>query len=517
MRATFVSVLAGLTLASAQGIDIDAVLAASPVPTADIPIVFVTAKGAATATVSISSYIESVAASSVAAAISADPTNANLDKRAVSTTSCLPQPSGYGYVSSPDTPAQFLADPVFSAAAAAAPVPAGYTKIFENLNASSQAYGYLGYSTLKSYDTATCAAKCTKIKGCMAFNLYFERDPSLNPDSPDCANPPSVTQIKCVFWGGPVTKWNALNKGQFRRQFQVVITGSNGYVNNSISLQAGYDPPMDLGTSAIDAPPDCSNHDTFLGSKLFTSGPFDANLCLVACSAQTVYNVANPPSDGSRPLTCQFFTTYLLYKNNLPVGQYCSLYSKSWPLSYATNKGMTYGKDVYSIGSSYAFVNSTSPGAPYYPCDVASATNIIEKSSYQPFCTTLLGYTAPTSTVTATVTSSSSSSSSASQRRRRGVRGLSGPVLKRADQATPTALATFAPNALTSACSLEVAPLTVPVLTTVTLTVAAGTVTSAASTSTSETSGATQAPVINMPAPGIDVLGGMFGGMIFGR
>ncbi|PSK60141.1 hypothetical protein B9Z65_1039 [Elsinoe australis] len=514
MRATFVSVLAGLTLAAAQGIDIDAVLAASPVPTADVPVVFVTAKGEAPATASISSYIVSQAASSVAAAISADPTNANLDKRAASTTTCLPQPTGYGYVSNPDTAAQFLADPVFSSQAAAAPVPAGYTKIFENLNASSQAYGYLGYSTLKSYDTATCGAKCTKIKGCMAFNLYFERDPSVNPDSNDCANPASVTQIKCVFWGGPVTKWNALNKGQFRRQFQVVIAGSNGYVNNSISLQAGYDPPIDLGAAAIDAPPDCSSHDTFLGSKLFTSGPFDANLCLTACSAQTVYNAANPPSDGTKPLTCQFFTTYLLYKNNLPVGQYCSLYSKSWPLQYATNKGMTYGKDVYTIGSSYAFVNSTSPGAPYYPCDVASATSVIEKSTYQPFCSTLLGYTPTVSTVTVTVTS-------APQRRRRSALEGQG-LVRRAEQATPYALATFAATAVTSACSLEVTPVTSAVLTTVTVTVApntgAVTTTTDAGTSTSTAAAATAAQTsVSMPAPGLDVLGQLFGGMIFGR
>ncbi|KAF4555694.1 Hypothetical protein D9617_2g056570 [Elsinoe fawcettii] len=513
MRATFASVLAGLSLAAAQGIDIDAVLAAAPVPTASVPIVFVTADGVAPITASVSTYIQSIAASSVAAAVSADPTNANLDRRdfekrqATSAKTCLPQPTGYGYVSSPDTPAAFLADSTFSSQAASAPVPAGYTKIFENLNATSQAYGYLGFTTLKFYDTNTCASKCTKIKGCMAFNVYFERDPSVSPDSNDCLNPPSVTNIKCTFWGGPVTKWNALNKGQWRRQFQVVMTGSNGYVNNTISLQAGYDPPIDLGSTAIDAPPDCSGKDTFLGSKLFTTGPFDANLCLIACSAQSVYNLANPSSDGSRPLTCQFFTTYLLYKNNLPVGQYCSLYSKSWTLTYATNRGMTYGKDVYTIGSSYAFVNSTSAGDPYIPCDVASATQVIEKSTYQPFCSTLLGYTPTYSTITATVTS-------APQRRKRAIGELQ--VEKRADYATPYALATFAPSAVFQACYLEATPVTGAVATTVTVTVAAGATQAPVTTAVSTTAAAAAAA----PPPfGGDVLGGMFrggGGGMFG-
>lgn len=60
--------------------------------------------------------------------------------------------------------------------------------------------------------------------------------------------------IKCVFWGGPVNSGNANNYGQYRNQFQVLIAGSNGYMNNTIVSPPGYGTAVDLGTSAINAP-----------------------------------------------------------------------------------------------------------------------------------------------------------------------------------------------------------------------------------------------------------------------
>ena len=70
--------------------------------------------------------------------------------------------------------------------------------MFTNLNVSNNAYGYMGYTSLSTYDTEKCAAKCNAINGCMSFNLYFERDPSLEPAA-GCPNPPSVTNIKYLF------------------------------------------------------------------------------------------------------------------------------------------------------------------------------------------------------------------------------------------------------------------------------------------------------------------------------
>jgi len=314
-------------LANAQGLDLAAILAAAPVPTASVPVVYVTQPGASVATATTVSYVQAEASSSVAAAVSADPTNANIgrrhmDRRAAGSvgadgitttawppvctgsatdvyavndtkgtpyvymcgggsggstaqtvtnvaswrdcfslcdaspacagwsynqgavngegigqcliksgkpnsfastanllstriagiprayytptssssvataTTCVPQPSGISHSPSPDTASAFLSDPYFAAQANQAAVPAGYTKIFTNLNASNQAYGYLGYTTLTTYDTQTCANKCSAITGCMAVNIYFERDPSVNPNDASCANPSSTTNIK---------------------------------------------------------------------------------------------------------------------------------------------------------------------------------------------------------------------------------------------------------------------------------------------------------------------------------
>ena len=128
-----------------------------------------------------------------------------------------------------------------------------------------------------------------------------------------------------------MSKDNSKNAGQWRNKFQVVIAGSNGYVSKSIAPQDGYSGPTFLGNAAINAPLDCSGADTYIQPKVFTSGPFDAGLCAAACSAQSAYNLAHPPSDGTNPKTCQFFNTYMLLKNGVPEGQYCSMVSLASP------------------------------------------------------------------------------------------------------------------------------------------------------------------------------------------
>ena len=132
-----------------------------------------------------------------------------------------------------------------------------------------------------------------------------QRDPSVNPASPSCTNPKSVTMIKCSFWGGPVDSSTANNAGQYRSQFQVVIAGSNGYQNNSITTPPGYSQPRFLGNSAINAPLDSYGFNSYLGSAIFNSGPFDVALCASACSDKSKYALANPPNDGSPVATCK--------------------------------------------------------------------------------------------------------------------------------------------------------------------------------------------------------------------
>ena len=85
---------------------------------------------------------------------------------------------------------------LYQSAAQSAPTPDGYTNVFVNKQASLSASNYLGLYTLDAYDVLTCALKCDLVLGCSAFNLYTERDPSVDPDSPSCNNPPSTTNYK---------------------------------------------------------------------------------------------------------------------------------------------------------------------------------------------------------------------------------------------------------------------------------------------------------------------------------
>ncbi|KAF2768369.1 hypothetical protein EJ03DRAFT_262594, partial [Teratosphaeria nubilosa] len=264
---------------------------------------------------------------------------------------CNPAPA------STDTAANFASNTAYQNAALNAVTPAGYQLAYQNATGSSQGvYGYMGYSVLSSYDVKGCSASCDATVGCQSFNIYYERDPSTDPTD-TCTNPASTVVIKCVYYGGPVTQASATNYGQYRDDFQVLISGSNGYVNHSIATPPGYSGAVALGNSAINAPLDCNGADTYMGVKIFTNGPFDAGLCAAACSATSDYDRAHPPANGIAQ-TCQFFNTYVLYNDSAAVGQYCAMYNETWPASFATNNGQYRGSDYFSIGYSYAFSNS---------------------------------------------------------------------------------------------------------------------------------------------------------------
>ena len=200
--------------------------------------------------------------------------------------------------------------------------------------------------------------------------LDFERDPTLAP-GPGCEDPPSSTMIKCVIWGGPLAPDNTQNGGEYRDEFHVVIAGSNGYITNRLLPIDGYNAPDYLGTTAIDAPLDCTGADTFLGSRIFSNGPFDPRICAAACDEESTYNVAHADIlDNPRP--CRFFNTYLPYKNGVVQGQYCALYTESWDISHATNTGQWRGSDHYTIDYSFAYSNATDIGVPKSDCPVAT-------------------------------------------------------------------------------------------------------------------------------------------------
>ena len=222
----------------------------------------------------------------------------------------------------------------------------------------------MGYSVLSgsSYDTQECAKRCNDAKGCQSFNLYYERAPSVDP-SDACTNPVSQTVLKCVYYGGPVSQATATNDGQWRRDFHVLIAGSNGYVNKAIATPDGYQPAISLGQVTMNVPvKDCAGNPTYLGVKTFQDGPFSADKCAAACTATSDFDRANPHVwVNGKPRLCQMFVTYILYNGTTATGQFCAMYDQSWPTSFATERGQwrDNGKSWFNMDYSYMFYNTT--------------------------------------------------------------------------------------------------------------------------------------------------------------
>lgn len=132
---------------------------------------------------------------------------------------------------------------------------------------------------------------------------------------------------------------------------------------NQPTAPSGYTTPQFLNNASINAPLDCNGASTYMGVRMFNSGPFDVNLCAAACTATSQADIANPPRDGRPPMLCNFFVTYLLLKNGVVLGQYCALYNETWSNSYATNFGQyDQSGNHYTIMDSYSSSNSTNPG-----------------------------------------------------------------------------------------------------------------------------------------------------------
>jgi hypothetical protein len=112
--------------------------------------------------------------------------------------SCTPLPLGKGPKSQYDTPSAFLHSAAMSNLSKNAPTPAYFTRSFQDLHASSAGENYLGFVTLNSYDTKTCADNCIGMSECRSINIFYERAPTVKLGN-DCSNPPSTTLIKCTF------------------------------------------------------------------------------------------------------------------------------------------------------------------------------------------------------------------------------------------------------------------------------------------------------------------------------
>ncbi|KAI9664642.1 MAG: hypothetical protein M1821_006088 [Bathelium mastoideum] len=262
-------------------------------------------------------------------------------------TACTPEPDGYGPKNLSVN--QFEHNPQFTLDALFAPTPAGYVNTFRNLNASVEANSYLGYYDLTSYDTHTCAKYCDDTTLCTAFDIYAERDPSVNPTAGVCPNPDAITNYKCALWGSGIDAAAATNYGQYRIDFHVVIAASNGYEKTNTTRPAacpGWNPPTHCG-GAISA------GGYFLGSQFFP-GPFDPSICAAYAEAQMSYNRAHADSDGKySPVNT--FNAYMMKKNGIAQGTFCSLYSSLLDKSLGSYLGGWVGSDFFGIETSWMY------------------------------------------------------------------------------------------------------------------------------------------------------------------
>ncbi|KAI5195578.1 hypothetical protein E4T42_04679 [Aureobasidium subglaciale] len=336
-------------LPAPQDIDLEYV-AEQPDPTYTIDVIGAASQVVTYDAVSIAAEI-TAGLSAVSIAVSDVATSINIAKRTAGACASLPAGATGAPSMSSDSASAFAANPTFVAIASSASTPSGYKKTFTNSNASALSYGFLGFSSLDTYDPQTCSQSCDTTPGCMGFNICFT----------------------------------------------TVIAGSNAYVKTAVIGAQGYSQPVNLGASAINAPYDAQGYNTYMGFKLFTTGVFNISLCAAYCDAQTVYNVAHPPSDKSPAQKCHFFNTYILYKNSASnvQGQYCVIYSEVWNQSYATNTGSWYGSDHYMIDASYTAYSLADQGPSPVSGDrdgaIGQASKEITWSKLQPYCSALVG------------------------------------------------------------------------------------------------------------------------------
>jgi hypothetical protein len=224
---------------------------------------------------------------------------------------CAVQPDGYGPHPTPDTVEAFQNYAPFHQLAKSAVTPKSYVNTFKDLNASVTANSYLGLHTFSSYNIQGCSEWCDNTTLCTGFNVYIERDPSLNPTvngplGENCPDPSSITNFKCTLWGSGVSKEAATNFGDYRESFHTVIVGSNGYEKTNTTTPPtcpGFNPPKPCGGAAINKP-SCA-----VGSHFFP-GPYDPNVCGAFAKAQLQINIGATVK-GGKYLPVNFFNVSL--------------------------------------------------------------------------------------------------------------------------------------------------------------------------------------------------------------
>jgi hypothetical protein len=86
----------------------------------------------------------------------------------------------------------------------------------------------MGWLNLANYDVTGCGTYCNNTAGCLSFDIFYQRSPTLAPSfNSSCPNPPSMTSVMCWIYSTAMTTADLVNTGETRGQFQVVIAGES--------------------------------------------------------------------------------------------------------------------------------------------------------------------------------------------------------------------------------------------------------------------------------------------------
>ncbi|EWC47481.1 hypothetical protein DRE_00449 [Drechslerella stenobrocha 248] len=252
-----------------------------------------------------------------------------------------------------------------------------YKKVFDGWIGSIKQKGYRGTKTFATYDINACKAECDKKPYCLAFNLFAERDPAVNPGV-GCEDPASLTNYKCTLYSLPFTTTEAAdNLGQWRNKFRVVIGASVGYVKPFAPADPpGYEQYGPILDKAINAPllPVASlppgaptKYQNTLADR--TSYPtttvpldyYDPGVCAVACDETAAYKSRHPDSEGWYKSVASF-NFYILVENGKAQGFTCQCYSSVWDPVYAVNGGNAAG--TIKVANAVLYKKIVQPAGP---------------------------------------------------------------------------------------------------------------------------------------------------------
>ncbi|KAH6668722.1 hypothetical protein B0J14DRAFT_674191 [Halenospora varia] len=240
---------------------------------------------------------------------------------------CAPQPDDmflpvlrYAQVT-PDTVAAFYAYAPFHQEAQAAKAPSGYASTFVDLTPSISANIYLSLTTLQTYDVSGCSTLCNNKDLFTGFNIFVERDPSLN-SSDNC--PQSQTT-------------NARSGAPASTPLPLPTTNKTGKTNNTTPATCpGWQPPKKRGGDGSKA----HNHPSTCIGTHFYPGPYNPLLC-----ANFEQFVA----------LCKFLNSYMVKKNGKPLGTYCGIYAQSYQPGGASYQPGWQGADWWDVESSWSY------------------------------------------------------------------------------------------------------------------------------------------------------------------